>query len=70
LTLALAPVNRIVALHALSRRPRDQEPTERGYHDRVLDCSGLKLGHRTARPRARVVDDEVEALAAGIDRRE
>ncbi len=56
--------------HALGRRPRHQEAAERGHLDRILDRLRIQFGDRAARPAAGVVDDEIEPLAAGIDRGE
>ena len=48
----------------------DEEAAERGHLDRLLDRRRIELDDRPARPPAGVVDDEVEAAAGRVDRRE
>ena len=56
--------------HALRGLLRDKEAAERGYLHGLLDRRRIEFDDRPARPPAGVVDDEVETVAAGIDRGE
>ena len=59
-----------LAQHPLRRLPGDEKAAKGGHPDGALDRRRIELVDRPARPPARIVDDEVEAIAAGIDRGE
>ena len=59
-----------VAQHPRCRLPGDKKTAKGGHLDGALDRRRIEFVDRPARPPARIVDDEIEPVPAGIDRGE